>query len=282
MLFKSITPPWPVDEEDKSSFNLFFADDNEVFEREVSGHIMVPFFHVINDNFVIPANTVQEFHGIWQVPQDLSLLGLSPHMHLLGQHWEVYLERPDGEIVNLIRINEWDFNWQGSFYFKNFIKANKGSKVHAIASYDNTTENPNNPSNPPIFVFWGEGTEDEMYYLPILHVPYKDGDEDIIFDGETTALEEINIRFPETKLYPIFPNPVNSYVNAGFSLEKASTISIDILDINGRKIRKLRQNEFFNVGRHVINFDTNHLEVGTYILRVNSKDFSLTQKFIKI
>lgn len=273
--------PWPVDETDQSSFNLFFADENEVFEREVLNHIMVPFFSVINDLFVIYPNTVREFHGIWTVPEDISLIGISPHMHLLGQHWEVYLEQTDGTIVNLIKINEWDFNWQGSYYFNRFIVAEKGAKVHAIASYDNTTENPNNPANPPVFTTWGEGTEDEMYYLPISYVPYQPGDENIVFGEETTNLEELFSGFPENKMYPIYPNPVGTYVNAGFSLEQGTSVRIEIMDLLGRKIRTLRDNEFFNAGKHIINFDASNLEQGSYLLRISSTRFNMTQKFIK-
>ena len=202
-------------------------------------------------------------------------------MHLLGQHWEVYLEQPDGEIVNLIRINEWDFNWQGSFYFNRFIVAKKGAKIHAIASYDNTTENPNNPANPPVFTTWGEGTEDEMYYLPISYVPYRSGDEHIIFDEETTGIEDLVTGFPENKMYPIFPNPVDGFVNAGFSLEQGTSVRIEILDIQGRKIRRLRDKEFFKAGRHIINFDTAPLKQGSYLLNISSSNFNMTQKFIK-
>ena len=117
-------------------------------------------------------------------------MGLSPHMHLLGTDWEVYLERPDGTRENLISIPEWDFNWQGAYYFPKFIVAPFGSVVHAIAGYDNTSENINNPSNPPQFVAWGENTTDEMYYLPLFYVPYEDGDEDVVFEDVNTAEDE--------------------------------------------------------------------------------------------
>lgn len=273
--------PWPVDEIDSSSINLFFAPENETFEREVRGHIMVPLFSVINELFAIYANQVKAFHGIWEIPEDISLIGLAPHMHLLGKDWEVYLERPDGSTTNLIRINEWDFNWQGSFYFDRFYKAEKGSKIHAIATYDNTVNNPNNPNNPPRFVTWGEGTEDEMYYLPIYYVSYKEGDEDIRFDDPLSSLAEQDIRIPANKIYPLYPNPTDGYINIGFSLERATSVSIQLLDASGQLIRKIRPMEFFNSGNNIVQCNTTDLEQGMYIIHIEGKNFQLSKSFIK-
>src|SRR5206468_3140566 len=62
----------------------------------------------------------------------------------------------------LIRIDDWDFNWQGQYPFKERMKLPKGTTIHLEATYDNTAENPNNPNEPPADVKWGEQTTDEM------------------------------------------------------------------------------------------------------------------------
>ncbi len=273
--------PWPNDERDSSTVNIFFADANEVVDREVAAHIMVPFPDVINDYFIIAPNAVETFHGRWTVPEDLSFMGLAPHMHLLGQHWEVYLEHTDGSIDPLIHIPEWDFNWQGTFYFERFVVAEKDAVIHAIASYDNTTENPNNPNDPPIFVTWGEGTEDEMYYLPLLYVPYNQGDEDVVF-GETTNTNDTNHATDRNVIFDIYPNPVEHYVNAAFMIDRGQPLKIEIIAMDGTVVRSLRQNEFFRVGDHIINFKTTELNHGVYMLSVKGLDFAMTKKFIKL
>lgn len=271
--------PWPVDEYDQSKVNIFFADESEDIEREIEGHIMVPLQEVINDVFIIPANTKKEFHGIWTVPKDISFVGITPHMHLLGKHWEVYLERPNGEIENLILIDDWDFNWQGGFSFPRYIVAPQGSKVHAIASYDNTASNPNNPSNPPKFVTWGEGTEDEMYYLPLNYVEYREGDEDIVFDPTVSTDEpEWNNEF---KIYPIYPNPVEDITTVGFSMSQGMPVDIQIMDIKGQMVRSLRKGEFFNSGNHTIHFSSKNLSNGVYILNIAGNGFQMSEKFVK-
>ncbi len=271
--------PWPVDETDRSKLNIFFMDEEETFEREVRGHIMVPFQEVIGELFIIPANTQRIFHGTYEIPTDVSLVGIAPHMHLLGKHWEVWMEKPNGEIVNLIKIPEWDFNWQGSYSFERYIVAPAGTVIHAVASYDNTTNNPNNPSNPPQFVTWGESTTDEMYYLPITYVEYETGDEDIVFEESTVNVADVVV--DGSRIYPLQPNPVKDFTIAGFHLTHGQPLNISIFDLNGKKIRSLREAEFFNMGEHFINFSTKNLTAGLYILQIEGNNVLLTEKFVK-
>jgi hypothetical protein len=127
--------------------------------------------------FELPADKVSRFHGIWNVDDDISLISLLPHMHLLGKSWEIYAIDPEGNRENLLKIDSWDFNWQGDYYFPKYVKVPKGSTIHAIATYDNTADNPVNPSMPPKASGWGGKTTDEMYLLAFSFVDYREGDE---------------------------------------------------------------------------------------------------------
>jgi hypothetical protein len=184
--------PWSVDETDSSTVNIFFAEDSEFIDRTVRDYIMLPFNLTggANSFFLMPGQ-IKTFEGVYTVPFDVSLVGIFPHMHYLGKNWEVYIENTDGSKTNLIKINDWDFNWQGGYYFDRYKIAKKGSRIRAFAKYDNTANNPANPSNPPRFVTWGEGTRDEMYYLPLLYVPYKSGDENVVFEDNTSSVYDI-------------------------------------------------------------------------------------------
>ncbi len=277
--------PWTTAETDRSAVNIFFADNEETVDRFVQDRIMLPFdlppFGVGGFfSFVMQPEQVKTFHGQWTIPNGLSFIGLSPHMHLLGEDWEVYIEHTDGSTVPLISIPEWDFNWQGNYYFPKFIVAEAGSIVHAIATYDNTSENPDNPSNPPVTVTWGEGTNDEMYYLPLLYVDYREGDENVVFDP-TVGLEDLGIKERDFKVNPIFPNPVNDHVNVTFSLKHGMPINVDIVDVNGTVVRKMRQGEFFNSGEQAIHFRSSDLVPGIYFLNMYGNGFSISEKFVK-
>jgi hypothetical protein len=66
------------------------------------------------------------------------------------------------------------------------LKIPKGSVIYLKASFDNTTENPNNPYDPPQeikerYEFGGAGmrTTDEMLQFIITWLPYQKGDENI-------------------------------------------------------------------------------------------------------
>ena len=96
------------------------------------------------------------------LPANITLLQIFPHMHLLGRKMMVNATEPDGTVVPLIKIDDWDFNWQTSFNFKRPIELPKGTVLHMAAEYDNSDDNPRNPNDPPKLVTWGEQTTDEM------------------------------------------------------------------------------------------------------------------------
>lgn len=277
--------PTSVDETDLSSVNIFFADEDEDVNRFVKDRIMLPTdlpggFLSFN---LLPEQT-RSFHGVWNVNQKISLMGLSPHMHLLGTDWEVYLERPDGTRENLISIPEWDFNWQGAYYFPRFIVAPFGSKIHAIAGYDNTSENINNPSVPPKFITWGEGTEDEMYYLPLFYVPYEDGDEDVVFEDVISSVDPELTKSESNTILPIAPNPIqgDKLVAINFKLGYGQPLDISVFDMNGKLVKTIRKSEFFAKGNQIVHFDTGALSVGSYLVNIKGKTVNMSTKIIKV
>ncbi len=62
----------------------------------------------------------------------------------------------------LVYVKNWDFNWQTGYEFKTPLHIPAGSRVDLEARYNNSSDNPLNPNNPPRLVTWGEQTTDEM------------------------------------------------------------------------------------------------------------------------
>ena len=52
-------------------------------------------------------------------------MSIFPHMHLLGKDLVCYAITPTSDTINLIRINKWDFEWQGFYFFETFVKVFK-------------------------------------------------------------------------------------------------------------------------------------------------------------
>ncbi len=69
-------------------------------------------------------------------------------MHLLGKTFRAFAITPDGEAINLIKIDDWDYKWQLTYQFKELLTVPGGSVIIAEGLYDNTAQNPLNPNNP--------------------------------------------------------------------------------------------------------------------------------------
>jgi mono/diheme cytochrome c family protein len=89
------------------------------------------------------------------------VLGIAPHMHLLGRTMTVEATT-GGEKVCMVNVPDWDFRWQGSYTYTAGVPLPFGSRLDLTATYDNSAGNPNNPNIPPKDVSWGENTSDEM------------------------------------------------------------------------------------------------------------------------
>jgi hypothetical protein len=125
---------------------------------------------VVNPLLRIPAGANNHtVRAVQFLPTDATAHAIMPHMHLLGKTAEVTATLPDGTVKKLVNVPRWDFNWQQSYAFKEPIKLPKGTRVELVARYDNSTDNPRNPSNPPRDVRWGEQTTDEMTLAFLLY-----------------------------------------------------------------------------------------------------------------
>lgn len=118
---------------------------------------------IVNLGLNIPAGEANFMtSAVTPVGQDITIYGVTPHMHLLGREMTVTAEMPDGSKKRLVRVPDWDFNWQTFYGLKEPMKVPAGTKLTLTARYDNSSGNPRNPNSPPKAVHWGEQTTDEM------------------------------------------------------------------------------------------------------------------------
>ena len=83
-------------------------------------------------------------------------------MHLLGKRIGVTATGTDGTTRCLVDVPNWDFNWQRFYAFENPIHLAGNTTLTLTCEFDNSSDNPYNPNNPPQPVSWGEATTDEM------------------------------------------------------------------------------------------------------------------------
>jgi hypothetical protein len=114
-----------------------------------------------NDHFVIPPGVPDYRVEAWgTLPNDALLLSFFPHMHLRGKRFEYNIVGRGGSVETLLRVN-YHFHWQMSYRLAEPIALKAGTKLQAVAWFDNSKENPHNP-DPDVAVRWGEQTSDEM------------------------------------------------------------------------------------------------------------------------
>ena len=82
-------------------------------------------------------------------------------MHWRGKDYRYEMIYPDGKRETLLSVPRWDFNWQNVYRFQEPIKLPKGAKLHAVAHWDNSTNNPLNPA-PDKTVHFGLQSWEEM------------------------------------------------------------------------------------------------------------------------
>ena len=111
-----------------------------------------------------------------ELPADVTLLALTPHAHYLGKAMEITATRPGQTPDRLLSIDHWDFHWQQEYRFKTPVDLPKGTSLSMTYVFDNSVENPHNPSAPPVRVGYGLQSSDEMANLMLQVLPKSGAD----------------------------------------------------------------------------------------------------------
>lgn len=129
---------------------------------------LVYFSLLVDTALLIPPGAVDHVEGsAFGLPGGATMVGIFPHMHLLGTEIRAHIEHADGSETCLIDIPEWDFEWQQFFLFDDGdpVVTQTNDVLHLECVYDNSAENQpviGGIQQAPKLVAWGEGTTDEM------------------------------------------------------------------------------------------------------------------------
>jgi hypothetical protein len=98
------------------------------------------------------------------------------HAHYIGKQMKMMATFPGGETKTLLFIKDWDFAWQDRYFFKDLVALPSGTRLDVEIHWDNSAENPRNPSSPPVRVTWGEESKDEMGSISLIAVAHEQKD----------------------------------------------------------------------------------------------------------
>jgi hypothetical protein len=227
--------------------------------------------------------------GSGTLPSSISIFATSPHAHHLNRTMTVYAYKASPiDTIKLIRIPVWDFNWQGLYVHPNMVKVPAGYKLGSKHFYDNTTNNPDNPNNPPQFVQSGTSTTDEMLFDSFEWTPYQAGDE-LIDIGSilasdsllTTAVNEVSVSDISSAA---FPNPFGDYITIGYELTKPAKTEVSVYNMFGEEVKTL-SSQFNSAGTYSVLWDGKNssgtkVPAGVYLYTIHAGKTAVSGKIM--
>ena len=258
-------PPGTSGMVDSTQIRMYFYPLNETGIRPVHNSTLLQNWGL----YMLP-NTVSSFSDEYPdpdngvLPASFSMFSAFPHSHKVCVSIENYAYAGT-DTIPLIRINEWDFMWQGYYTFSKLVKIPAGYKLFSKHVYDNTANNLNNPNSPPALVIAGTRTTDEMLFDSFLWLDYEPGDELIDLQGllandTLLALKTNNIKPVSPVKVFVYPNPASDKLC--INLSKKAEYKARFLNIAGQTILNL---ETFSDNATI---DLSKVPAGLYIVEV--------------
>jgi mono/diheme cytochrome c family protein len=162
-------------ETEKSTVGIYFAD--KAPERRLYA-AQAPALFGFGAGIDIPAGSNKyTVDDSMTLPVDVVAYGVSAHAHYVAKEMKAAATLPDGTVQPLLWIQDWDFAWQDRYTYRKPVPLPKGTRIDVHLGYDNSANNPRNPSSPPKRVQWGEQSFDEMGSVTVQVVAARKEDE---------------------------------------------------------------------------------------------------------
>jgi mono/diheme cytochrome c family protein len=176
-------------ETEKALIGFYFAKQEP--ERKMVRLQMPPHYSLFS-GLDIPAGE-KDFviRDSYTLPVAVDALGLGAHAHYIGKRMKMIATLPSGEVKTLLSISDWDFAWQGRYYFQELVALPQGTKLDTEIHWDNSADNLRNPSSPPVRVTWGEESKDEMGSVSLIVVAHAEKDRATLQTDHTQHQNEV-------------------------------------------------------------------------------------------
>ena len=211
----------------------------------------------------------------YALPIDVDLIGIAPHAHYLGKQLRGTAVFPDGNLLDLLVIQNWDFNWQGDYQYAKPIFLPKGTRLMMHFSYDNSAENVRNPNQPPKRVKYGLQTTDEMGELWLQVVPRKPAELKVLAKDFYLHLLGNTLAYND-QVVKENPNDAEAYTRAGRARHYLGQFSQALADFNAA----IRANPAYDRAYYELGFMELRLnqlneaqKAFEKVIRLNPKDY---------
>ena len=119
--------------------------------------------HVVEDRYILPVAVDVE--------------GVYAYLHHLGTAVEVTAEIPGETALGLLRIDDWRFDWQDGYRYREPIRLPARTLLRARFSFDNSGAHPHNPPSTPVRIRYTPDDNSVRAEVFLRAIPVDPGDE---------------------------------------------------------------------------------------------------------
>jgi tetratricopeptide (TPR) repeat protein len=164
----------------------------------------------------------------YELPVDTDVLAVYPHAHFLGRSVDCVATLPDGTERWLLKIADWDFDWQDEYRYAQPVRLPKGTTVAMRFAFDNSAANARNPNNPPRRVRFGQKSTDEMAEVTLQLLPVDPATLPVLAHGAHLKMVEVVLAGSQKLVADDPSNAANQEVH-GVNLVGIGRVDIAIL-----------------------------------------------------
>lgn len=257
-------------EQEVLRIGLYFSDKPP--QRKLLNVQLPPVFGLFSHIDIPAGQTHFKVTDSFTLPVDVDLVGASAHAHYLGKTAEAHASLPDGTRKLLFSIPDWDFNWQGQYLYKSFYRLPKGTVLHGTITWDNSADNPRNPSSPPVRVRWGEASTDEMGSVRLLMVTANEKDAPVLQRAIRQHVGRVfmasRLRGDKIDWKKLGLQPPGRAPGRRSTPKEESPKHVGVRDLDGKEVRPL---EVAGAKAHVLIFVTTDCPIAnSYIPQINA------------
>jgi len=185
LLLQTHFHPTGKPEVEQSSIGFYFTDEPP--SRPIKQIQLPPLFGFAAGIDVAAGKSDFTIEESMTLPVDVEGIAIGGHAHYICDSMLMTARLPDGTTKTLLHIPEWDMDWQTRYHYKDRVALPAGTELKVKLVYDNSTQNPDNPNDPPVRIRWGRESTDEMGSVTLVVVPKSEEDaqrlDEALMDG---------------------------------------------------------------------------------------------------
>ena len=180
-------------ESEQAQLGLYFADHAP---KQLLVPVQMPPLFGMGAGIDIDAGDANYLlHDEYVLPIDILGFEIGGHAHYICRKMTMIATPPGGKPIELLRIDDWDLDWQDQYLFESPVPLAKGTKLTVDIIYDNSAQNPENPFSPPRPISWGRESKDEMGSITMLAIAKNESEREILEqDIKSRTRESLRLR----------------------------------------------------------------------------------------